>query len=90
MITLSISGTNHSISDAYDYASMTAIYSSHMATCMLYVFRHNYCTELYYSGVSLKQAQEYIGHSDYTMIMNVYSRLDEEKEKAKEKVARIT
>ncbi len=56
--------------------------------CM-YIFRHNYCTELYYAGVSLKKAQQLMGHSDYTMIMKIYAHLDEEKEKTTSKIAQI-
>lgn len=54
-----------------------------------YVFRHNYCTELYYSDVSLKEAQRLMGHADYGMIMKVYSHLDEKKENTKEKLNKI-
>lgn len=51
-----------------------------------YTFRHNYCTELYYSNISMKEAQRLMGHSDYKMIMNVYSHLDEKKEKTSVKI----
>lgn len=54
-----------------------------------YTFRHNYCTELYYSGISLKEAQRLMGHSDYSMIMQVYSHLDEQKENTKEKLEKL-
>lgn len=54
-----------------------------------YTFRHNYCTELYYSGISLKEAQRLMGHSDYSMIMKVYAHLDEKKEKTSEKIEKI-
>lgn len=49
-------------------------------------FRHNYCTLLYYSGLSLGKAVELMGHADYRMIMNIYKHLDEEKEKTAEKI----
>lgn len=55
-----------------------------------YVFRHNYCTELYYSDISLKEAQRLMGHSDYNMIMKVYSHLDEKKENTKNKLERLS
>lgn len=51
-----------------------------------YIFRHNYCTELYYAGVSLKEAQRLMGHESYKMIMEVYSHLDEKKENTREKI----
>lgn len=54
-----------------------------------YIFRHNYCTELYYSDISLKEAQRLMGHSDYGMIMKVYSHLDEKKENTKEKLKKL-
>lgn len=50
------------------------------------IFRHNYCTMLYYSGISVKKAAELMGHSDTQMIMRVYAHLDEEKERTQEKI----
>ena len=49
-------------------------------------FRHNYCTMLYYSGVSLLQAQKLMGHSDLNQIMKIYSHLDSEKENLDSKI----
>lgn len=54
-----------------------------------YAFRHNYCTQLYYSGVSIKEAVRLMGHSDSTMIMRVYAHLDSEKENTKKKLNAI-
>ncbi len=51
-----------------------------------HIFRHNYCTMLYYSGISQKKAVELMGHSDIRMIMEVYAHLDEEKEAVQEKL----
>lgn len=51
-----------------------------------HIFRHNYCTMLYYSGISHKKAVELMGHSDIHMIMEVYAHLDEEKEAVQEKL----
>ena len=53
-----------------------------------HIFRHNYCTMLYYSGISQKKAVELMGHSDIKMIMEVYAHLDEEKESVQEKLDR--
>lgn len=53
-----------------------------------HIFRHNYCTMLYYSGISQKKAVELMGHSDLKMIMEVYAHLDEEKEAVQEKLNR--
>lgn len=51
-----------------------------------HIFRHNYATMLYYSGISLKKAAQLMGHSNTRMIMEVYSHLDDEKENAAEKI----
>lgn len=53
------------------------------------VFRYNYATILYYSGITLKKAVELMGHSDEKMILRVYAQLDEEREDAKHKLAAI-
>lgn len=53
------------------------------------VFRHDYCTKLYYSGISRKKAVEIMGHSSYQMIERVYAALDEEREKSSEKLDEI-
>lgn len=58
----------------------------HITGLTPHLFRHNYCTMLYYSGISQKKAVELMGHSDITMIMNVYAHLDEEKEKVQTKL----
>lgn len=54
-----------------------------------HIFRHNYCTMLYYSDISLKKAVELMGHSDEKMIMKVYAHLDESKENTKEKINKM-
>ncbi len=51
-----------------------------------HIFRHNYCTMLYYSGISQKKAVELMGHSDLKMIMEVYAHLDEQKEAVRDKI----
>lgn len=51
-----------------------------------HIFRHNYATMLYYSGISLKKAAALMGHSDTKMIMEVYSHLDEQKEQTETKL----
>ena len=51
-----------------------------------HIFRHNYCTMLYYSGISQKKAVELMGHSDIKMIMEVYAHLDEKKESVQDKL----
>lgn len=44
-----------------------------------YVFRHEFATQLYYSGIDLKYAKQLMGHSDIRMILEVYSHLDKKK-----------
>lgn len=44
-----------------------------------YIFRHTYATLLYYSGVRLKDAEYYMGHSDSKMLNQVYIHLDKQK-----------
>lgn len=51
-----------------------------------HIFRHNYCTMLYYSGISIKKACELMGHADTKMIMDVYAHLDDKKERTREKI----
>ena len=52
-----------------------------------YTFRHNFCTECYYNGISLKECQRLMGHKDYKMIMEVYSHLDASRENTKTKMS---
>ena len=54
-----------------------------------YWFRHNYATQLYYSGVSIKQAGALLGHSGVQMILKIYAHLDAEKENARGKIDAI-
>ena len=54
-----------------------------------YWFRHNYATQLYYSGVSIKQAVALLGHSSSRMLMEIYAHLDAEKENARGKLDRL-
>lgn len=54
-----------------------------------YYFRHNYCTELYYSGISIIEAQRLMGHSSHEMIMRIYSHLDASRERTAEKINKI-
>ena len=52
----------------------------------VHIFRHNYATMLYYSGISLKKAAALMGHADTKMIMEVYSHLNEQKEQTETKL----
>ena len=54
-----------------------------------HIFRHNYATMLFYSGISIKKAAEIMGHSNTQMIMQIYAHLDEDQEKTAEKIDSI-
>lgn len=45
-----------------------------------YVFRYNYATMLFYSGISIKYAAYLMGHADTAMMLRIYAQLDEEQE----------
>lgn len=53
----------------------------------MYTMRHNFATECYYMGISLKECQRQMGHKDYKMILEIYSHLDSKKENTAEKMA---
>lgn len=55
-------------------------------TLTAHIFRHNYATLLYYSGISPKKAAQLMGHEGIDMIMKIYAHLDEERENATEKL----
>ena len=58
-------------------------------TLTAHIFRHNYATMLFYSGISIKKAAEIMGHSNTQMIMQIYAHLDEDQEKTAEKIDSI-
>lgn len=74
------------MNDAVTTDKEKAIGAQPIAGLTAHIFRHNYCTMLYYSGISQKKAVELMGHSDLKMIMEVYAHLDEKKEAVQEKL----
>ena len=58
-------------------------------TLTAHIFRHNYATMLYYSGVTLKQAAVLLGHSSTKMILEIYAHLDDEREDLRGKLDAI-
>ena len=54
-----------------------------------HMFRHNYMTLLHYSGITPKKAAQILGDSSIEMVMRVYAHLDEEKERATEKINKM-
>lgn len=58
-------------------------------------FRHTFCSFCYEAGVDMKTAQEWMGHSDATMIMEIYAHLSNQKRresamKLKDKVSDVS
>lgn len=43
-----------------------------------HMFRHNYATMLYHSGVDIKEAQRLLGHASVEITLNIYTHLSEE------------
>ncbi|CAM5217382.1 tyrosine-type recombinase/integrase [Lysinibacillus sphaericus] len=50
--------------------------------------RHTHCSLLFEAGASIKEVQDYLGHSDIQTRMNIYTHVTEKaKETAAEKFA---
>lgn len=49
------------------------------------IFRYNYATMLYYSGVDIKEAQQRMGHSDVKLTLDIYTALDSNQSNANKK-----
>lgn len=43
-----------------------------------HMFRHTYATNLYYAGVDIKTAQYYLGHSNLSVTLDIYTHLKKE------------
>lgn len=54
-----------------------------------HIFRHNYATRLYYSGLTMKKAVSLMGHADEKMLMEVYAHLDEDEEKTAQRLDQV-
>ena len=44
--------------------------------------RHTYATMLYDAGVDVKTAQDFLGHADPTVTMNIYTHLSSQKKES--------
>ena len=51
-----------------------------------YVFRHEYATILYYSGIDIKEATRLMGHESTKLILEVYAELDAKKSNSTSKL----
>ena len=52
-----------------------------------YNFRHTFITDLYYAGVSIKDAQYLAGHSSPTITMQIYTHLDKSRTDVRDQLA---
>ena len=50
------------------------------------MFRHEYATMLYYSGIDLKEAARLMGHTDIKLILEIYADLDSKLSKSTDKL----
>lgn len=62
----------------------------HMTDLTPHIFRHNYATMLYNSGVDVKEAQRLMGHSSIKITLEIYTHLAESNNLTAEKINRIT
>lgn len=89
-----ISKMNDAVMSEQDKKRISELKKANMSTEELlpirkltaHLFRHNYATMLYYSNISVKKAAELMGHSDINMILRVYAHIDDDKERAAEKI----
>lgn len=49
-----------------------------------HIFRHTFCSDLYYAGIDIKRAQYIMGHETVSTTLNIYTHLDNEKIKLDE------
>lgn len=54
-----------------------------------YVFRHNYCTMLYYLKIDVKEAARIMGHSNIRITLDIYTHLDSLKSTTQDKISTI-
>lgn len=54
-----------------------------------YIFRHNYCTMLYYLKIDVKEAARIMGHSNIRITLEIYTHLDSLKSTTQEKICTI-
>ena len=54
-----------------------------------HIFRHNYATKLYYSGLTLKKAVALMGHADEKMLLDIYAHIEEDQEQTADRLNNI-
>ena len=54
-----------------------------------HIFRHNYATILFYSGIDIKEAQRLLGHSSIKVTLEIYTHLLENPDSTREKINNI-
>lgn len=63
--------------NAYDKAKGKTVMKINVVPGLTaHVFRHNYCTMLYYAGVPVKDAQYLMGHANPMTTLGIYTHLD--------------
>lgn len=70
----------HLSDSAFDWY-LSTILSDTGLNFTLHQLRHTFCTILYYSGISLKEAQRIMGHASVETTLRIYTHLDEQEEK---------
>ena len=54
-----------------------------------YIFRHNYCTMLYYLKIDVKEAARIMGHSNVRITLEIYTHLDSLKSTTQDKISSL-
>jgi integrase len=72
----------------YKYKDIKGLQVIHGLTA--HVFRHNYCTSLYYADVKLQDAQHLMGHANMQITSDIYTHLDEQKILKSENLLKIS
>ena len=54
-----------------------------------YIFRHNYCTMLYYLKIDVKEAARIMGHSNIRITLEIYTHLDSLKSTTQDKISSL-
>ena len=79
-INLALGGTNDHIVKKKKVAGIKA------TDLTPYVFRHEYATILYYSGIDIKEAARLMGHESTKLILETYAELDAKKSNSTSKL----
>lgn len=70
---------NKPISNSAFYKRWNNIKKIAQINCVPHDLRHRFATDLYYSGVKIKEAQYLLGHATASLTIDLYTHLDNEK-----------